>query len=369
MMPSKRDSHPSTRQNKNHVRRGPRDWVFSFLWINLSVAAVVVILLAENHISSGRQLLRILVFALFYANLTGILGFLALHGLAVKLLRNPSMIRLVAAAVLVIVPVGCLLAEALQMGLGLVVPRLFWREYLSTLRVAMPLAIVFGTGAMVHASLRSRVQSMEEKLREKELSEERAQKLAAEARLHLLETQIHPHFLFNTLNSISSLISVNPNRAEQIVGKLATMLRTSLDTSGQPLIPLQQELAMVESYLEIERARFGDKLRSSIAVPPDLQSAKVPLMAVQSLVENAVKYGITPRSDGGEIVVVAAAENGNLRIEVRDTGPGFDLSAVRAGHGLDNLVSRLHVLFGAEARLNVVRRDGYSVVEMVLPRR
>jgi sensor histidine kinase YesM len=90
-------------------------------------------------------------------------------------------------------------------------------------------------------------------------------------------------------------------------------------------------------------------------------------MSLQSLVENAVKYGITPQSDGGEVSVSAAAENGSLRIEIRDTGPGFDLSAVPAGHGLDNLVSRLNALFGVKARLNVVRRDGHSVVEMVLP--
>jgi LytS/YehU family sensor histidine kinase len=89
---------------------------------------------------------------------------------------------------------------------------------------------------------------------------------------------------------------------------------------------------------------------------------------VQSLVENAVKHGITPQSDGGELLVTVCGDNGSLRIEVRDTGPGFDLAAIPAGHGLDNLVERLDALFGEQARLNVLRRDGYSVVEMVLPR-
>ncbi len=345
-----------------------RDWAFSLLWVNVAVVLVVLILLVTSQIASGRELLRILAFSLFYANLTGFLSLLVLSGLAGKLLRNPPMISLAAGTVLVITPLGCLLAETLQMLIGLVGPRQFWREYLQTMRIAMPLAIVFGAGAIVHASLRGRVQSMEEKLREKEVAEERARKLAAEARLRSLEARVHPHFLFNTLNSISSLTAVNPARAEQIVGRLAALLRASLDTSGQALIPLQQELAMVESYLDIERARFGDKLRSSIAVPADLESAKVPPMSVQSLVENAVKYGITPQSDGGEVAVTAAAENGNLHIEICDTGPGFDLSAVPAGHGLDNLVSRLNALFGVKARLNVLRRDGYSVVEMVLPR-
>ena len=345
-----------------------RNWVFSFLWVNFAVVAVVLIWIAGNQISSGRELLYTLVYSLIYANLTGFLGLLILGGLVGKLLRNPPMIALMATAVLVITPLGCLLAQTLQMLIAFVVPRHFWREYLHMLRMVMPLAIVFGTGAMVHASSRGRVQSMKEKLREKEVAEERARKLAAEARLRSLEAQIHPHFLFNTLNSISSLIAVNPARAEQIVGRLAALLRASLDTSGQPLIPLLQELAMVESYLDIERARFGDKLRSSIAVPADLRSAKVPPMSVQSLVENAVKHGITPQSNGGEIIVAAAAENGDLRIEIRDTGPGFELSAVPARHGLDNLVGRLNALFGAKARLNVLRRDGHSVVEMVLPR-
>jgi LytS/YehU family sensor histidine kinase len=232
----------------------------------------------------------------------------------------------------------------------------------------MPLAVVFGSGALLHGLLRTRVQQMEGKLHEKEVTEERARKLAAEAQLRSLESRIHPHFLFNALNSISSLIAVNPVRAEQIVGRLAALLRASLDTGNQPLIPLRQELAIVESYMDIEKARFGDKLRGSVNVPIDLQDTPVPPMSVQLLVENAVKHGITPRSGGGELLVTASAEDGSLRVEVRDTGPGFDLAAIRAGHGLDNLVERLNALFGARARLNVLRRDGYSVVEMVLPR-
>jgi LytS/YehU family sensor histidine kinase len=125
---------------------------------------------------------------------------------------------------------------------------------------------------------------------------------------------------------------------------------------------------MVESYLDIERVRFGDKLRGSVEVSTELQDAEVPPMSIQSLVENAVKYGITPQNNGGECLITASAEDENLRVEVRDTGPGFDLAAIPAGHGLDNLVERLDALFGAKARLNVSRRDGYSVVEMVVPR-
>lgn len=346
-----------------------KNLAFSLAWINLAVAVVVLIQIAGNRIPSGRELLHTLAFSLVYANLTGILGFLVIGGLVERLLRRKfPLVPVVAVFILVFTAVGCLLAQTLLMGIGFVVPQHFWPKYAHTLRVAMPLAILFGAGAMVHASLRTRVQVMEKTLHEKEMAEERTQKLAAEARLRSLESRIHPHFLFNTLNSISSLIAVNPARAEQIVGRLAALLRASLDTSNQPLIPLRQELAMVESYVDIERARFGDKLRGSTKVPADLQDAKVPPMSVQSLVENAVKHGITPQSGGGEFLVTASAENGNLRIEVRDTGPGFDLAAIPAGHGLNSLVERLDALFGAKARLNVLRKDGYSVVEMVLPR-
>ena len=125
---------------------------------------------------------------------------------------------------------------------------------------------------------------------------------------------------------------------------------------------------MTESYIDIEKVRFGDKLGGSVNVPTALQEIKVPPMSVQALVENAVKHGITPKVGGGEICVAASAEGDNLRIEVSDSGFGFDLSMVPPGHGLDNLIERLNALFGDKARLNVFRRDGHSVVEMVLPR-
>ena len=339
------------------------------LWPNLVVAIVVLIQLAWNQITSVRVLLHVLVYDLIYANLVAALGLLLVGVLPQALVRRKlPMIPTLALCFFVVVPIGILMVQALLMVIGFAVPQHFWPEYFYTLRICMPLAVVFGLGALVHGSLQGRVQFMEAQLHEKEMAEERTRKLAAEARLRSLESRIHPHFLFNTLNSISSLIAVNPVRAEQIVGRLAALLRASLDTGNQPLIPLRQELATVESYVNIERVRFGDKLRGSVEVPAELLDAKVPAMAVQSLVENAVKYGITPQSGGGEFLVTAAADDGNLRIEVRDTGPGFDLAAIPAGHGLDNLVDRLDALFGAKARLNVLRRDGYTVVEMVLPR-
>lgn len=344
-------------------------WMLPLLLPNLSVAIVVAFQVLWHQITNTRDLLHTLVYALVYANLVAALGLLLIGVVVQKLARRQlSLAPTFALCFFVVVPVGILLVQALLTGIGFAAQQPFWPEYLRMLRFCMPLAVVFGLGAIAYGSLRDRVQVMEATLHQKEIAEAQAQKLAAEARLRSLEARIHPHFLFNTLNSISSLIVVDPPAAEQMVGRLATLLRSSLDSGNQTLIPLHQELTMVSSYLEIERARFGDKLRSSTDVTDELLSAKVPPMSVQALVENAVKHGIAPQRGGGAIVVAASAENGSLKIEVRDSGPGFNLTAIPAGHGLDNLVERLDALFGAKARLNVYRRDDQSVVEMVLPR-
>jgi sensor histidine kinase YesM len=344
-------------------------WMLPLLLPNLTVAIVVLIQILWSEHLNARELVHVLVYDLVYANLVAALGLLLVGVVLPKLAhRELSLAPSFALCFFVVVPVGILLVQALLTGIGFAARQPFWPEYLRMLRFCMPLAVVFGLGAIAYGSLRDRVQAMEATLHEKEIAEAQAQKLAAEARLRSLESRIHPHFLFNTLNSISSLISVDPSRAEQIVGRLALLLRASLDNSNQSLIPLQQELAMVESYLDIEKVRFGDKLRASTLVSDDLRSARVPPMSLQSLVENAVKHGITPQRGGGKIEVAAFSHDGRLRIEVRDSGPGFDLTAVPAGHGLDNLVERLNALFGAKAQLNVSRRDGQSIVEMVLPR-
>lgn len=344
-------------------------WIFSILVTNLSVGLVLFILVVAGQLPTLHIFLRTLAYTLIFANLTSVLGMVIVGAITKRLARRQLPVVAVAiAGITFIVPLGCLAAQALLALFGFAARQNFWTEYLRTLKVALPLAIVFGLGALAYASLRGRLEVAELRLHEKELAEERTRKLAAEARLRSLESWIHPHFLFNTLNSISALIASDPARAEQIVGRLATLLRASLDSSNHSLIPLRQEIAMVESYADIERVRFGDKLRCSVNVPPELQETKVPPLSVQSLVENAVKHGITPQPNGGEFQVTARAANDVVYIEVRDSGPGFDFAAIPGGHGLDKLVQRLDALYGANASLSVSRRDGYSVVEMIVPR-
>jgi len=344
-------------------------WTFALLWINLAVAIVILIESSTGRFANLHEFSRAVAYALVYANLTGLFGTLLMSGLMQRLAQRGYSLRfLVPVGIVAFTALGGLLAQALLVPLGFASAENFWPEYLNTLRAATPLALMFGLGAFVHASLQTRVATMEHKLREQQLAEDRTRKLATEARLRSLEARVHPHFLFNTLNSISALIPVNPEHAEQLVGRLAVLLRASLDSGRHPLIPLHEELTMVANYLAIENARFGDKLRCSVEVQAGGQDHPVPPMAVQSLVENAVKHGIMVRGEGDIFVNATLCEAG-LRVEVRDTGPGFDLTAVPAGHGLDNLVERLQALFGDSAGLRVFRRDDQTVVELALPRK
>jgi sensor histidine kinase YesM len=343
------------------------------LWLLAGINAATIVILPVIGLGGDRggltEILNGWIPALVYTNVTGVpallLGQRVVEWLTVR--RWPLTAAVVVSTV-AFAAGGCLAAQALLMWTGHQSADRFWAEYLRTLRGALLLAIVFGLGAFSYASMRERLRQTEERLHEKEVAEERTRKLAAEARLRSLESRLHPHFLFNTLNSISALIAVDPVRAEQIVGRLAALLRSSLDTTTRSLIPLEQELAIVQDYVEIERARFGDRLHGRVEVPADLRDAQVPPLSVQSLVENAVKHGISRERDGGEVCVSASAENGQLRIAVSDTGAGFDLSAVEAGHGLDSLVGRLEALFSSRAHLAVSHREGRCVVEMVLPR-
>jgi len=345
----------------------------SRLWLLAGINAATLVMLPLIGLGDGdggfAGILHGWMPALVYTNVTGVPALLLGQKVVEWLTRRHwPLTAAVVVSVLAFAAAGCLVAQALLMWMGTQVPERFWADYLRTLRGALLLSIVFGLGAFSYASMRERLRQTEERLHEREVAEERTRKLAAEARLRSLESRLHPHFLFNTLNTISALIAVDPARAEQIVGRLAALLRSSLDTTTRSLIPLEQELAMVQDYVDIERARLGDKLHGRVEVPAELRDAQVPPLSVQSLVENAVKHGISPERNGGEVCVSASAENGQLRIAVSDTGGGFDLSAVAAGHGLDSLVGRLDALFSSSAHLAVSRREGRCVVEMVLPR-
>jgi sensor histidine kinase YesM len=211
---------------------------------------------------------------------------------------------------------------------------------------------------------------------EHELREQEIEKLAAEAELRALRAQINPHFLFNALTTIGYLIQSAPPRALETLMRLTTLLRSVLRSEGE-FTTLGRELEVVESYLDIERARFEDRLRVHIDVPTQLRSARVPPLLLQPLVENAVKHGIAPRRVGGEITVTAALERhinqqAELHLSIKDTGIGSTDVALRGGRehglGLRNVERRLTCHYGRHASLTVHTALGQgTTVEIRLP--
>jgi signal transduction histidine kinase len=157
----------------------------------------------------------------------------------------------------------------------------------------------------------------------------------AQAELRALRAQLQPHFLFNTLNSIAALIPSQPGAAEEMTTRLADVFRYALRASDRETAPLAEELAFLRAYLDIERARFGPRLRVEERIAPGLEDVPVPTLLLQPVVENAVRHGIAARAEGGRVVVEAKREGDRLVLAVEDDGPGFDPAGPAApdGHG------------------------------------
>ncbi len=200
----------------------------------------------------------------------------------------------------------------------------------------------------------------------------RAEARAHEARLAALRLQLQPHFLFNALNAVSTLVADGrPAEANRMLARLSDFLRATLERKDAAEVPLVDEVAFTRQYLEIEEVRFGDRLRVEVDVDPAARAALVPPMILQPLVENAVRHAVVPRTRGGAIGIVAARENGYLRLDVHDDGPGpapgeeggGRESTGRPGLGLANTRQRLEELYGknAELTLGASARGGLAV--------
>jgi signal transduction histidine kinase len=191
----------------------------------------------------------------------------------------------------------------------------------------------------------------------------------AQARLRGLESQLQPHFLFNTLHTVSALMAEDVASARRVLTRLGDLLRESLTPAASHEATLADELTFVEKYLDIERVRFRDRLRVHLAVEPMLESALVPRFMLQPLVENALRYAIAPRAGPGTIWMRAFREGDTVRVEVEDDGPGIAAAPARGeGVGLTNTRARLAHLYGAAARLDVrAGSNGGFAVSIVIP--
>lgn len=190
----------------------------------------------------------------------------------------------------------------------------------------------------------------------------------AQSQLAALKMQLHPHFLFNTLHSISALIREDVEAADQMIARLGEFLRMTLRNSGEQQTTLEQELKFLVCYLDIEKLRFQDRLTARMEVEPAAMDARVPNLFLQPIVENAIRHGIAQQTSAGVVAIRAHRNNGRLKIEVQDNGPGLTVKNGADGVGLANTRARLRQLYGDEHLFGMMNAaEGGLVVTLEIP--
>jgi signal transduction histidine kinase len=333
------------------------------LGLNLAGAVSVGLLLSLSH---GQvepiAVARSIAVSAVFSNLIGIPAWF-LIGAAVDRFRPRGAIAIwtaVIAIVLALTAAGCAVAGLFFIAVGWFEPDAYWVNFFYTMRIALVVGAICTAGGYAWERLHERVDASR-------VAEARAKELAAEARLNALEARVHPHFLFNSLNSVLSLIPEDPARAEALLEKVAALLRFALDAGKSRLIPLSDELRIVRDYLDIESARLGERLRFEVEIEPGLDDWRVPPFALQTLVENSVRHSIAPRRTGGALRVKVRRAEGRLELAVWDDGDGFSRASLRTGHGLDNLEGRLASLFGGRGELALRGEPGGMTVLVAVP--
>ncbi len=264
-------------------------------------------------------------------------------------------------------------ALALPLGSGLGLLFSWWvltgtiRGHLHSLPFTLATTLIIGGAATYYFWARARLAVAEALRQRHELEREEGARRLAEAELRLLQAQIEPHFLFNTLSNVLSLIDGDPPRAKRMLLNLTSYLRGSLRRTRAGAVTLGEELELVRAYLEIQAVRMGARLRWTIACPDDLRALTLPPLLLQPLVENSLKHGLEPRPQGGAVEVRAAREGGALVLEVRDDGVGLDPHRP-AGVGLTNVRGRVEAVTAGKGALTLLPlAEGGLCARIALP--
>jgi len=246
-----------------------------------------------------------------------------------------------------------------------------FRHYVLGLPGAVGLVFVFQQNLLTYWILAAATEAIGYYRRYKE-GEVRFSELSAQlaqAQLQALRMQLHPHFLFNTLNAIATLVHKDPEAADRMIAQLSDLLRVTLENVGVHEVPLAQELKFLESYLEIERTRFQDRLKVRLEIEPETLDASTPYLILQPIVENAIRHGVATRSSPGTVTVRSKRDGGLLVLEVIDDGPGFPVApAARNGVGLSSTRARLEKLYGMNQHFEFGNVEGGGVrVRLAMP--
>ncbi len=209
-----------------------------------------------------------------------------------------------------------------------------------------------------------------QKFQKIEVEKWRAEAQAKEAQLNSLKRQLNPHFVFNALNSVRALIVEDPKQAQEMITQLSNLIRYTLQSEPKELVRLEDELAVVKDYLSLESIRFEDRLKINLQIDPKSNSFMVPPMILQTLVENAIKHGISKFTQGGELSIISSIENHQLILQIRNPGK-FELGSrtiESTGVGLKNSSERLNLLFGGGSKLTLSNEGQNQVLaELIIP--
>jgi two-component system LytT family sensor kinase len=253
---------------------------------------------------------------------------------------------------------------------------LLWSQVISSLpypSLKNLLIADFHAGVLIYAAIIGIKNALDtyRKYQEREVIAAQLETRLTYAQLDALKKQLQPHFLFNTLNTISILIDEDTAAARNMLVRLSDLLRSTLDSAKTHEVSLKQELEFIESYLEIERMRFPDRLSVEMHIDPKTLNAQVPDLILQPLVENAIRHGIAPRSAAGTIAIYAERLNGDLKLQVRDNGRGLQpgqQQPAKQGVGIANTQSRLQQLYGGRQRFEISNLDeGGVAVNITIP--
>jgi sensor histidine kinase YesM len=319
----------------------PRN-VLKDLVYTIIISAVIAVFLTLTGITTKSFVINLIVSQSFGLSIFSIIIFLLW-------IFKPEKTAPLAFIVLIGIASGILIG--LQIG-PFVLLRIFsivlWQQEKSLLQPII-LGITFGSVATYFFYSKARLRVSKEEIQQERIKRLSSEKEALEANLRLLQAQIEPHFLFNTLSNVLSLIGTDPASGKSMLVDLIHYLRTSLSRTFPDPITLDQEMDMIKAYLNIQKIRMGERLHFKIELPDAVSKHPFPPMLLQPLVENALKHGLEPKMEGGEIMIKATEEEDLIRVEVMDTGCGFS-SLHNAGVGIGNVKERIKLLYGEKGR-------------------
>ncbi|WP_343731584.1 histidine kinase [Duganella sp.] len=352
-------------------RSARRDMLYTVIWstgMGLMFASVEIVVLRQNALAAQNiwplLLISNLIGAMIHAGT--VLSNRFLHGWPRRARGLPRVLF-------------SMLLMGVSVPLGIALGNLIWRGT-SPLRVlsnrsVLAEALVIGASLavllyLVRLAADRRAARAVEEARQKEFLASSARMLA-EARLRALQAQIEPHFLYNTLANVVSLIGPQPAQAQHMLERFIDYLRASLAASRSEQVTLGSESKLIASYLDVLAVRMGDRLRYRIELPDELRQFPIAPMLLQPVVENAIAHGLEPKVEGGEIVLSARVEGGHVAVRISDTGVGLNEAAPRkpgGGVGLSNLRERLRSLYGTNAKVELLENQPCGMtVRLMLP--